>query len=149
MTQEQLVKSYLPHPANAMSCVENAKMSLLIEHLLFYMWTSDRLTPATALAYAVEKGVQARENKAIGDARRVGKMNNADEVAAKVVLEMSAERIRMVVGMIMGGGEGQAGGGAGGVWDVESGLESSSQLSDVTGTPSVDEDGEDLAVTPT
>ena len=146
VTQEQLIKSYLPHAANATSLVENAKMSLLIEHLLFYMWTSSRLTPGPSLAATVEKGIRARKNKAIGDARRKDKLGNADETAARVVLEMSAERIRMLVGMI---GEKEDHEADGGVQGGEEAMESSSQLSELTQTPSLEDDEEDLAVTPT
>ena len=126
-----LVKDYVPHAANATSYSENAKMSLLVEQLLFYMWTDNRLTASETLTAAVEKGIAAREAKATGDARRKDKGQTGEERDAKVVLEMSAERIRMLMGMW---GRGRVLG--------EVGLESSSQLTDEPLTET-EEDGDD------
>lgn len=147
-TQDDLIKYYLPHTANATAMTENAKMSLLIEHILFYMWKDGRLKPSAALIGAVEKGIKARESKAIGDGRKRDKFNNSEEQSAKMVLGLSAERIRMLMGM-MELGEVEAGAASNGHSVVDGDLSSSSQLSDITQTSSMDENGEgENAATP-
>lgn len=147
VTQKEVIKRYVPHATNATAFTENAKMSLLVEHLLFYMWTDGRLEPSKALTAAVEKGINARHAKATGDYRKKDKSNTAEEQSAKVVLELSEQRIEMLMGM-MDPGHGSAVATLDGPVDVEDSMYSSSQLSDVTETPSF-EDDEDSAMTPT
>jgi hypothetical protein len=105
-------------------------MSLLVEHLLFWMWQAEQLDITTAFVNAVEKGIQARQGRAIGDGRRKDKGQSGEEMSARVVLEMSGERISMLVGMMKGdtaaGADGVDGGGM---------MPSSSQLSELTPTP--------------
>ncbi|KIW04133.1 uncharacterized protein PV09_04941 [Verruconis gallopava] len=133
VTQNDLIKHYLPHAANANSAAENAKMSLLVEHILFYMFSEGRLEPSIELTNAVEKGIRARAVKATGDARRRGKGKSPEEQAAKGVLDMSAERIRVLLGML------DPATSIGGIADADASF-SSSQLSDLTATPSVDDE---------
>jgi hypothetical protein len=141
--QETFIKYIAPHHANSSSYTDNARMSLLMEHLLFYMWEADRLTPGGDLTNAVEKGIQARASRAIGDGRRKEKGQSREEQSAKVTLEMSGERMLMLVAMIAGDAvDGSGMDGAG-----ES-LSSSSQLSELTLTPTPeaeDEESEDAA----
>jgi hypothetical protein len=142
VTQQLLIRHYVPDAANATSIVENAKMSLLVEHLLFDMWSEGRLESSNTLTAAVEKGILARETKAIGDARRKDKGRTSEEQAAKVVLQLSAERIRMTLALLDSGVTAGNSRGTGGVLghDVDF---SSSQLSELTETPSIeDEDGD-------
>jgi hypothetical protein len=147
VTQKEVIKRYIPYAANTTAFTENAKMSLLIEHLLFYMWTDGRLETNKALTNAVEKGIKARQTKATGDARKKDKLNNAEEQSAKVVLELSAKRIEMLMGM-MQPGQATAGATMEGLVGHEEDIYPSSQLSDVTETPSL-EDEEGSAMTPT
>jgi hypothetical protein len=133
--QDDLIKYYLPHAANATSIVENAKMSLLIENLLFYMWTDNRLEPTPSLTSAVEKGIRARRAKAIGDARKRDKGRTPEEEEARGVLEMSAERIELMLQMLHPGAVAGAGREC-----AEGEFMASSQLSELAQTPSADED---------
>jgi hypothetical protein len=144
-TQEDLIRWYVPHAANATSIVENARMSLLIEHLLFYMWTDGRLEANAALTAAVERGIHAREAKAIGDARRKDKGKTPDEQAAKGVLDMSAERIRMAIAMLDTGASAGVTKKPGHVYTDGNDV-FSSQLSELTQTPSLEEDDGDVTI---
>ena len=64
------------------------------------MWAQGKLKGTQALSLAVELGIDARNRRAIGDARKKGKAKNSDEQAAKIELDMSAERIMVLLEML-------------------------------------------------
>jgi hypothetical protein len=100
ISQNDLIRDFLPFPANAHSIQENTKMSLVIEALLMSMWAQHKLKGSQALSSAVELGIDARNKRAIGDARKKGKAKNSNEQAAKIELDMSVERIMVLLEMV-------------------------------------------------
>lgn len=99
-SQETLVDSFLPYAANVHSSVDNAKMSLLIEALMSSMMREGRLKADENFSEAVEEGINSRKTKAIGDARRKFKGRKGVEAEARRELEMSAERILVILDML-------------------------------------------------
>ncbi|EON67584.1 hypothetical protein W97_06952 [Coniosporium apollinis CBS 100218] len=96
LCQPDLERFFLPAPANGNSYVDNAKVSLLLQTIVVQMFASGRIVPTEAFGAAVEEGVRARREKAIGDARKRGKGREGEEKEARGVLEGS-ERLLMVV----------------------------------------------------
>ncbi|KAK3080277.1 hypothetical protein LTS18_002664, partial [Coniosporium uncinatum] len=116
---------YLPFAASANSVIDSAKVSLLLEQLLLYMLDDLDITPE--LVAAVETGVHARSQKALGDARKKNKGTTGEEAEAREVLSLSAERLLAIVGVLKPSGPA---------------LELSSSLSDLSELSS-DEDGDE------
>ncbi|KAJ9667692.1 hypothetical protein H2201_002227 [Coniosporium apollinis] len=96
LSQPDLERFFLPAPANGNSYVDNAKVSLLLQTIVMQMFASGKIVPTEAFGAAVEEGVRARREKAIGDARKRGKGREGEEKEARGVLEGS-ERMLMVV----------------------------------------------------
>jgi len=125
ISQSHLEQYYLPFATSANSVVDSAKVSLLLEQLLLYMLDDLDITPE--LVAAVETGVNARSQKALGDARKKNKRTTGEEAEAREVLSLSAERLLAIVGVFKPSGPV---------------LELSSSLSDLSELSS-DEDGDE------
>ena len=89
-TQTKLVLQYLPYGSNKTTCVDNAKVSLLVESLLRHLALAKVLRHRQELERAVERGIEAREGKG----RKGGK---GDEKVAWAVLKESGQRMRDLV----------------------------------------------------
>lgn len=103
VTQSDLEQYFLPYAANANSNVDNAKTSLVLEALMMALFTSSGLQPTETLGAAVEEGIRARKQKAIGDARRKGKGKEGEELEARRVLDLSEERLMALLEVIESG----------------------------------------------
>jgi len=102
ISQSHLEQHFLPFAASANSAVDSAKVSILLEHLLLLMLDELDITPQ--LLSAVETGVNARNQKAIGDARKKNKGTTGEEAEAREVLSGSAERLLAIVGVFESSG---------------------------------------------
>ncbi|KAJ9640990.1 hypothetical protein H2199_005658 [Coniosporium tulheliwenetii] len=83
LSQPDLERFFLPAPANGNSYVDNAKVSLLLQTIVMQMFASGKIVPTEAFGAAVEEGVRARREKAIGDARKRGKGREGEEKEAR------------------------------------------------------------------
>lgn len=98
LTQEVLEECYLPWPANTMSIVDNAKISLCVETLLRLLDTVVGIQKCQSLTDAVERGIVAREEKARKGGKKKGEADGGGE-SDKVWLKASSNRIRSVMEM--------------------------------------------------
>ena len=96
-SQLALEKHFLPHAANSNSGADNAKVSLILEKLMMELKNRGALTATDKLASAVLEGIKLRQERAIGDARKVGKGMVGEEKQAKKVLEMSGTRLLAIL----------------------------------------------------
>ena len=90
LTQTKLELQYLPYASNKTTCMDNAKVSLLVESLLRHLALAKVLRHRQDLERVCERGIEAREGKA-----RTGR--KGDENAAWVVLRESGQRMRDLI----------------------------------------------------
>jgi hypothetical protein len=101
ITQQDLIKDFLPHSANVASCSENYKMALVVQTLLLRMRERGDLDAGNGeLRKAVEKGIEARKKKARLDKRTKGKGNNPVEIKAKELLTLNPEYLGLILDML-------------------------------------------------
>lgn len=98
LTSSILEQCYIPYPANTVAMEDNAKLSLLVEASIQLLWQADLLVYTDDFLAAAEKGIDARETKV--RKRRTGKMKDGDGELAYDVLSRSAERIRILLGVV-------------------------------------------------
>ncbi|KAK0621456.1 hypothetical protein B0T17DRAFT_494536, partial [Bombardia bombarda] len=96
-------KCFLPFAAGRVTVEENAKLSLVLENMLWYIYGyRDVVIPYTkGLRMAVEKGIRAREDKV--KRRGVGGGDGqqaAVDRAAREVLDRSARSLRLLVDVV-------------------------------------------------
>ncbi|KAL9594156.1 MAG: hypothetical protein Q9219_007193 [cf. Caloplaca sp. 3 TL-2023] len=93
LTQEVLERCYLPYPANTGTISDNAKVSLCVETLLRLLQKHCGLDWTESLQKSVEKGIEAREQKATkaGKGRGKGKAGGGED--ERVWLKGSAGRM--------------------------------------------------------
>ncbi|KAI1768908.1 hypothetical protein GGR53DRAFT_461988 [Hypoxylon sp. FL1150] len=108
LTAEILERCFLPYPANTILVEDNAKVSILLETLLHMVWLDGSETFSDDFRAAVEKGIAAREAKAKKKktSTRGRNINVEDpDAEARVVLELSAQRLSTMVDLIEAAGE--------------------------------------------
>ncbi|KAK3375267.1 hypothetical protein B0H63DRAFT_400979 [Podospora didyma] len=91
-------KCFLPFAAVTITAEDNAKLSLGLENILWYMYSQEPGLPGTRLAKAIETGIKARENKIKDKMKRTrtaasGAHDPAD--MAREVLDRSARNLRV------------------------------------------------------
>lgn len=96
ITQGMAEKCFVGYAADGASVEDNAKLSVLVEGVLMYLFEKGELKATRGLREAVEAGVEARAKKAKVRRRRRGAAVEHD-VLAKEVLDSSAETILMLV----------------------------------------------------
>ncbi|KAL8732179.1 MAG: hypothetical protein Q9166_002926 [cf. Caloplaca sp. 2 TL-2023] len=100
LTQKDLERCYLPYTANTGSISDNAKFSLCVETLLRLLQRHCGIDLRTGtLQEAVDKGIEAREQKAkkAGKGRGKGKGDGEEE---RMWLRSSAGRMRGLVNLV-------------------------------------------------
>lgn len=95
ITQRMAEKCFVGYAADGASMEDNAKLSVLVENVLMYLFERGELEVTKGMREAVEAGVEARGRKAKVKKRR-GKEVGRD-VLAREVLDSSAETILMLV----------------------------------------------------
>jgi hypothetical protein len=98
VTQPMMERCYLPYHAHTVTMEDNAKLSVLLEHMLLAMHEANLLTYTDSLRQAAEKGIEARLRKA--KFRRGG--GDARDHAAKSKLDSSGRSIEWIVNIIEG-----------------------------------------------
>lgn len=109
ITAEILERCFLPYPANTILVEDNAKVSILLENILHIVWLDGREDFGDSFRAAVQKGIDARELKAKKKKTSIrGRTVNTDDpdAEARVVLEMSAQRLLTLVDLIEAVSEG-------------------------------------------
>ncbi|EOO01365.1 putative major facilitator superfamily transporter protein [Phaeoacremonium minimum UCRPA7] len=91
-------KCFLPFAANVVGAEANAKLSLLLEAMLRGLWAYGDIPYSRSLAKAVEKGIQARNEKAKKKGAR-GKGDVGDK-AALDILSASSRRLSLLMDVI-------------------------------------------------
>lgn len=111
-----LERCFLPYPANTIAVADNAKVSLLVENLVHVVLRDgSEVFSCPGFRGAVEKGIKAREEKVkkktVGGGRggrgRGGAGAGAtagvdDDAEARLVLELSGERLRVLADIVEG-----------------------------------------------
>ncbi len=112
-----LERCFLPYPANTIDPADNAKVSLLAENLVQVVLRDGSVVFGPGFRAAVEKGIQARAAKVkrkapggggggggrSGRGRGVGGgPGGEDDAEARLVLEMSGERLRVLADLVEG-----------------------------------------------
>ena len=103
VNQTQLQQIFVPFAASSSGNVDNAKMALLVEHLVFAFYVAGEITPTKEFGDAIEKGIDARKQRANWDARKKNR-GGVTEADAKEVLEMSSQRLLTLLEIIEAGG---------------------------------------------
>lgn len=99
LTIRMLEHCYAPYPANTVGLEDNAKLSLTVESALQLLWICDGVEHTESFVEAIEKGIQAREEKA--KKKRTGKARpDASDALAEDVLTNSAKRLRILLQVI-------------------------------------------------
>jgi hypothetical protein len=100
--QTELEQIYLPVAANSTSAVNNAKVSLLLEQILWRLADAGGFMPRGNLSKAITAGIKARRAKAAQSQSRRG--SKAEDVAAHqagmIWLEASSKRLELLVQML-------------------------------------------------
>jgi hypothetical protein len=98
VTVRMMQKCFLPFPANKVTAEDNAKLSLALENLMWFIYSQIDVEYSEGLRKAVEAGIKAREDKI----RRRGAASKGDapDKAAREVLARSARNLRALVEVI-------------------------------------------------
>ncbi|KAK3295613.1 uncharacterized protein B0H64DRAFT_417276 [Chaetomium fimeti] len=94
-----LQECFLPFPANKVTAEDNAKLSLALESMLWFVYSQIDVAYSPELRQAVEKGIKAREDNI------KNKRGGRPDKAAKDVLARSARNLRALVDVIAVAGE--------------------------------------------
>lgn len=95
VTQGMAEKCFVRYAAEGASVEDNAKLSVIVESLLLYLFEKGELTGSRTLREAVTAGVEARRKKA--KVRRRRGAENEYDVLGKKMLDSSAETIGMIL----------------------------------------------------
>ncbi|KAK4151504.1 hypothetical protein C8A00DRAFT_17074, partial [Chaetomidium leptoderma] len=93
---------FLPFAANKVTAEDNAKLSLALESMMWFVYSQIEVEYSGALRRAVEAGIKAREGK-IRKRGGVAKADSADK-AARETLARSARSLRALVDVIAAAG---------------------------------------------
>ncbi|KAK4218125.1 hypothetical protein QBC37DRAFT_413331 [Rhypophila decipiens] len=90
-----LVKCYLPFASNRVTVEDNARLSLVLESMLWHLYHKCEAEYSEGLRKAVEKGIKAREDKI----RRKGSSSDGinNDKLAREVLERSTKSLRLLM----------------------------------------------------
>ena len=95
-----LRRCFLPFAANKIFTEDNAKLSLVLEHMLRFLWTRSRIPRASSLRPAIEAGIAARNEKS--KSRKVGRTKNVEaaESSARQILDDSSQNLTILIELI-------------------------------------------------
>ena len=94
-----LQECFLPFAANKVTAEDNAKLSLALESMLWFVYSRIEVEYSGALRAAVERGIKAREDNI------KNKRGGRPDKAAKDVLARSARNLRVLVDVIAAAGK--------------------------------------------
>jgi hypothetical protein len=99
-TQADLERCYLPFAANTSSVADNAKVSILVESLFRLFVKKCGCVYTEELRRAVEKGIEARENKVKSTRKRTARNIEDKEDVNMVWLKGSGRRLRSLLNLV-------------------------------------------------
>lgn len=110
VTVLMMQKRFLPFAASKVTAEDNAKLSLALESLLWFMHAQIGVEYSDALRRAVETGIQAREDRirrrgAAAAAAAAAARADAQDKAAREALARSARSLRTLVDVIAAAGK--------------------------------------------
>jgi hypothetical protein len=91
-----LEQCFLPHAANKMFFEDNAKLSLVLEAMLRFVWLQSGISYSPSLRNALERGIEARIGKAT-QRKNMRAKNEPVEIYAKEVLGDSTKRLQQLI----------------------------------------------------
>lgn len=98
LDQEILERHILPFAANTSSIEDNAKVALLAETLLRLFAVTCELIPNKAIEKSLEKGIQKREDRIVGDRRKkLAGPRNKEEERDRASMRASGVRMRALL----------------------------------------------------
>ncbi|KAK4039980.1 hypothetical protein C8A01DRAFT_36030 [Parachaetomium inaequale] len=97
VTELVMQECFLPFAANKITAEDNAKLSLALESIMWFVYAQIGVGYSAKLRRAVEAGIKAREDKV--KRRGTGKADSAEK-AAREVLARSARNLRALVDVI-------------------------------------------------
>jgi len=101
LTQLIMTECYLPFAAKFNNIEDNAKLSMTLESLMWYLFEQIEIQYSDKLCDAVETGIRAREGRI---PRRAGRMSAADK-QAREALARSAENLRALLDVLAAAAE--------------------------------------------
>jgi hypothetical protein len=96
VTMRVMQECFLPFAANTVTAEDNAKLSLALESMMWFVFSHIDVEYSPGLRRAVERGIKAREDKI---KRRPGAVSAAEK-AAREMLARSARNLRALVDVI-------------------------------------------------
>lgn len=90
-------KCFLPFASDRVTAEDNAKLSLVLEHMLWYIYATMGVEYTEGLRSAVEKGIKAREDKIRKKGAAAERAVTGDEKVARQTLERSARNLEFLL----------------------------------------------------
>lgn len=97
---EMLECCFLPYAANKIFAEDNAKLSLVLEHMVRFLWMHTDMEYSTGLRKAVEAGIQARNEKTRSKKNGRAKSVDPAEKWARQVLDNSSQNLQIILDMM-------------------------------------------------
>lgn len=94
LTMPMMEQCFAIHAANTVAVDDNAKLSLVVESSLQFLWLANMIEYTANLSKAVERGIQAREGKVKKKRTGRAKAIEGEDAYSIEVLSNSSERIR-------------------------------------------------------
>ncbi|KAK0732806.1 hypothetical protein B0T21DRAFT_452345 [Apiosordaria backusii] len=90
ISEVMMQKCFLPFPAGRITAEDNAKLSLVLENMLWYLYSATDISKAAGLRQAIETGIKAREAKIKGRGRAAAAASKGSSAADRMAREMLA-----------------------------------------------------------
>lgn len=94
---EELSKDFLPFAAAGSGVTENAKVAIILELLLRYVWRGCGITDISSVRTAVEQGIHARNDKVAPTARKRKGEDSSARTDALWWLDGAHARMRLLL----------------------------------------------------
>ncbi|KAK0738534.1 hypothetical protein B0T18DRAFT_422247 [Schizothecium vesticola] len=91
---------FLPFAATRVTAEDNARVSLVLESMLWFVYAHGEAGGEAGVGEAVERGIRAREAKVAGKRRTATGREGREEAVAREVLERSARSLRVLVQVV-------------------------------------------------
>lgn len=99
LTAEKLEQCFLPYATATSSVVDNAKFSIILESLVTLLAGRGWIKQTPSLRAAVEKGIERRAQRALGEAHRGHASHNKEALECSWLLE-SGERLLFLIDLL-------------------------------------------------
>lgn len=96
-----LERCFLPFAANKIFVEDNAKLSLVLEHMFRFLWTICDMKYSPTLRVAIEKGIKARNEKTKAKKNSRGNVGGGPtEQAARQILDNSSQNLEILLDLL-------------------------------------------------